>query len=103
MLVEGATLHTCHGEDKPAIARMPLERLDFSKIEGGETGVEIKLQLDAVAGLTISQSGKLLRVPKQKFDLKAQGVQPVDIGWRLVYISREQHDKAGIFGIAAVE
>ena len=43
MLVEGATLDTCHGENKPAIARMPLERLDFGKVEGGEAGVEMKL------------------------------------------------------------
>lgn len=65
---------------------MLLYGFDFGKIEGCETGVEMKLQLDAVAGLTISQSGKLLRVPKQKFNLEAQGVQLVNVGRVLLHI-----------------
>ena len=86
MLIEGASLYARHREDQRCAHLLLLHGFDFGKIESCEAGVEMKLQLEAVAGLTISQSGKLLRVPKQKFNLKAQGVQLGDVDRVLLHI-----------------
>jgi len=82
---------------------MLFECFDFGKIKGGETGIEMKLQLEAIASLTIGKAGKLLGVAKQKFNLKTQRVELVDFRWVLLHIRREQDDKSRLFGVAAVE
>jgi len=74
MVIEGTSLHTCHREDQWRVLLMLLLCLDFGEIKRSETGIEMKLQLDAVTGLAIRQSGKLLGIAKQKFNLKAQRV-----------------------------
>ena len=103
MLIEGASLHTCHRESQRSILLLLLNGFDFGKVEGGEAGIEMELQLDAVAGLAIGQSGKLLGVSKQEFNLKAQHVEFVNFRWLLLHIGREQHDKPGLVSIAVVE
>ena len=74
MLIEGTSLHPRHRENQRRTCLMLLQCFDFGKVEGRETGIEMELQLDAVAGLAIGQSSQLLGVSKQKFNLKAQRV-----------------------------
>ena len=54
MVVECPSLDACHGKDEGLIAQLLLLNLQFGKIEGGETGIEVEVEFFEIAGLAIT-------------------------------------------------
>ena len=79
MVIECPSLDSCHRENKGLMAHLLLLHLQFGKIKSGETGIEMEVELVALARLAITQPGELLGIAKQEFDLKAQFVEAVDL------------------------
>jgi len=80
-----------------------LQQFGFGEIEGGERSVEVEMESVAIPRLAIGQSGELLAVTEQKFDLEAGFVVPVE-GQRIqVDIGRKKEGIAGLVPIPHVQ
>ena len=79
-----------------------MPRLQFSKIEGTEAGVEVKIECFGGSRLAIFESCELLAIPKQKFNLKAQMVQIHHRFRAQVEICGKQHDKFRLIRLASI-
>ncbi|WP_231947940.1 hypothetical protein [Phormidesmis priestleyi] len=100
---EGPPFDIIHREHKGRVARVVLLSLDSSKVEGGEGGMEMKVQFRYVTRLAVLQPRELLGISEDKFDLKPQLVESVQVLGRLLDIGGEQHHKSRALGVLMVE
>ena len=54
-------------------------RVELRQIEGGKTGIEMKVWLQEVTGLAITQSRKLLGILEEKFNPESQFIELRDV------------------------
>jgi len=68
--------------------------IELRQIESGQTGIEVKVQLQDIAGLTITQPRRLFSIPEDKFNRKAQFIKLINLLGVLLDIGAEQQSGA---------
>lgn len=71
MLIEGATFDRCHREDKRLVAWMLTLRVEFSKIQSAQAGIEMEVELFDISCLAIFKPSELFGIPKDELSLFA--------------------------------
>ncbi len=67
MVIECPSLDTCHREDKGCSFCGLLTSFQLGKIESGETGIEMAVELFDRPRLAITESRKLFGIAEEKF------------------------------------
>ena len=76
--------------------------LDPGDIEGSQRSIEVKTQAVGISGLAVGETGKLLGVSEDKFDLEAGSIITVD-GLRLqVEIGRKEEGMPRLFRVLGI-
>src|SRR5215813_5840881 len=98
MLIESPPLETRHGKRLGGVSSL-LTRFKLSEGHGAQTRVEVKVEFGLRASLTIGQAGKLFAVAKQKLDLEARFVIPVERQRIQVDIRAKEHRIPVVLGV----
>ena len=77
MLSESPTFEACHGK-RPLCGAYVLAGLQFCQGQRRQARIEMEVEFRLRAGLTVTQTGKLFGIAKQKFDLEARLVIAVE-------------------------
>ena len=101
-MTEGTAFDACHREHNRVLTLVLVMRVELRQIESGKTSIEMKVQLQEIAGLTITQPRKLLGIAEEKFNLEAQFIELDNLLGVLLDIGTEQQTGANAVGKATV-